>query len=58
MQYHIAIISNSFRLRVRTSIEEAMKDAQAFSKDNFKIVGLTREQAEPMLQAELRTLRS
>lgn len=57
MQYHVAVISNSFRLRVRTSIEDAMKDAQAFSKD-FKIVGLTREQAEPMLRAELRTLRS
>ena len=57
MQYHVAVIQNSFRLRVRQSIDEALKDATAFGKD-FKIVGLTKAQAEPMLQAELRMIRS
>lgn len=58
MQYHIVVINNSFRLRVRTSIEDAMKDAEAFGRARAKIIGLTREQAEPLLQAELRMLRS
>lgn len=58
MQYHVAVINNSFRLRVRESIDEAMKDAQAFSKNNFKIVGLTHQQAQPLLEAELRIIRS
>lgn len=58
MQYHVAVVNNSFRLLVRDSVADAMKDAAAFAKQQVKIVGLTREQALRLREADLRTIRS